>query len=80
MSDETRLIPLAVCPARRFSALCKAGGRFGAHNIDMNRQASKSRSGPDGGGQFLQRQRAPIRSRITHPVIGYLIAAAPATT
>ena len=38
-------IPLAAFPPPHdFQALCKAGGRFGAHNIQMNRPATTSRT------------------------------------
>ena len=45
ISDEKRPIPLAVLPpAADQAALCKAGGRFGAHNIHMNRPTETSRT------------------------------------
>jgi hypothetical protein len=82
MSDEKHLIPLAVFPPPAdFSALCKAGGRFGAHNIDMNRPASTSRTLTKTvvGSFFNGGVRAYSIEDPTHPVeIGYLIAAAPA--
>ena len=82
MSDEKNLIPLAAFPPPAdFSQLCKAGGRFGAHNIDMNRPASTSRTLNKTvvGSFFNGGIRAYSIEDPTHPVeIGYLVEAAPA--
>jgi hypothetical protein len=82
MSDEKNLFPLAAFPPPAdFSQLCKAGGRFGAHNIDMNRPASTSRTLNKTvvGSFFNGGIRAYSIEDPTHPVeIGYLVEAAPA--
>jgi hypothetical protein len=63
-----------------FSALCKAGGRFGAHNIHMNRPIKTSRtlSKTVVGSYFNGGIRAYSIEDPYHPVeIGYLVEAAP---
>jgi hypothetical protein len=81
ISDENNIIPLAAFPPPAdFAALCKAGGRFGAHNIDMNRPASTSRTLTKTvvGSFFNGGIRAYSIEDPYHPVeIGYLIHAAP---
>jgi hypothetical protein len=81
ISDENNIMPLAAFPPPAdFAALCKAGGRFGAHNIDMNRPTSTSRTLTRTvvGSFFNGGIRAYSIEDPTHPVeIGYLIAAAP---
>jgi hypothetical protein len=81
MSDERTIIPLAAFPPPAdFAALCKAGGRFGAHNIDMNRPASTSRTLTKTvvGSFFNGGIRAYSIEDPTHPVeIGYLVEAPP---
>jgi hypothetical protein len=82
MRDETAPIPLAAFPPPAdFSALCKAGGRFGAHNIHMNRPGDTSRTLNKTvvGSFFNGGIRAYSIEDPYHPVeIGYLIEAAPA--
>ena len=65
ISDETNPVPLAVFPPPAdFAALCKAGGRFGAHNIDMNRPITTSRTlTRTVVGSFFNGGIRPIRSR-----------------
>lgn len=74
-------VPLAAFPPPHdFQALCKAGGRFGAHNIQMNRPAATSRTLTETvvGSFFNGGVRAYSIATPYHPVeIGYLIAAAP---
>jgi hypothetical protein len=81
ISDENNIIPLAAFPPPvNFAALCKAGGRFGAHNIDMNRPASTSRTLTKTvvGSFFNGGIRAYSIEDPNRPVeIGYLIDAAP---
>jgi hypothetical protein len=81
MSDEKNLIPLAAFPPPAdFAALCKAGGRFGAHNIDMNRPTDTSRTLTKTvvGSFFNGGIRAYSIEDPMHPVeIGYLVEAAP---
>ncbi len=81
ISNERNIIPLAAFPPPAdFSALCQAGGRFGAHNIDMNRPVSTSRtlSRTVVGSFFNGGIRAYSIEDPYHPVeIGYLVEAAP---
>ena len=81
ISDETNPVPLAVFPPPAdFAALCKAGGRFGAHNIDMNRPTKTSRTLTRTvvGSFFNGGIRAYSIEDPYHPVeIGYLVEAAP---
>jgi hypothetical protein len=45
ISGEKAPIPLAAFPPlAEFGALCKVGGRFGAHNIHVNLSATTSRT------------------------------------
>jgi hypothetical protein len=80
-SDEKNIIPLAAMPPPAdFVALCKAGGRFGAHNIHMNRPTTTSRTLTKTvvGSFFNGGIRAYSIEDPTHPVeIGYLVEAAP---
>jgi hypothetical protein len=81
ISDESHPLPLAVLPpAADQSALCKAGGRFGAHNIHMNRPIETSRTLTQTvmGSYFNGGVRAYSISDPNRPVeIGYLIPQAP---
>ena len=81
MRDEKNLVPLAAFPPPAdFAALCQAGGRFGAHNIHMNRPAATSRTLTRTvvGSFFNGGIRAYSIEDPTHPVeIGYLVEAAP---
>ena len=81
LSDEKNPIPLAVFPpAPDQKALCAAGGRFGAHNIDMNRPISTSRTLENTvvGSYFNGGVRITSIADPNHPVeIGYYIPAAP---
>jgi len=81
MSNEKAPIPLAALPPPAdFAALCKAGGRFGAHNIDMNHPASTSRTLTRTvvGSFFAGGVRAYSIEDPYHPVeIGYLVDAPP---
>ena len=81
ISNEKAPIPLAAFPPPAdFGALCKAGGRFGAHNIDMNHPASTSRTLTKTvvGSFFAGGVRAYSIEDPYHPVeIGYLVDAAP---
>ena len=44
IQDETHPFPLSTLPMpRNFPALCKQGGRFGAHNINLNNMPGVSR-------------------------------------
>src|SRR5262249_32185129 len=81
ISNEKDPIPLAVLPpADDQAALCRAGGRYGAHNIQMNRPIDTSRTlnKTDVGSYVKGGVRAysiadPDRPR----EIGYLIPPAP---
>ena len=80
IADETRPYPLAAFPAAPDPALCRAGGRFGAHNIDMNRPIATSRTLKQTvvGSYFNGGVRAYSIADPTHPVeIGYVVPAAP---
>jgi hypothetical protein len=81
ISNEHNIIPLAPFPPPAdLAALCKAGGRFGAHNIDMNRPVDTSRTLTKTvvGSFFNGGIRAYSIEDPYHPMeIGYLIAAAP---
>jgi hypothetical protein len=81
ISDERHPVPLAVLPpAADQSALCKAGGRFGAHNIHMNRPIETSRTLTQTvvGSYFNGGVRAYSISDPNRPVeIGTLIPQAP---
>jgi len=81
ISDEKSPIPLAVFPPPAdSSALCKAGGRFGAHNINLNQPVSTARTLTKTvvGSWFNGGVRAYSIEDPHHPVeIGYLIDAAP---
>lgn len=80
--DEQHSIPDAVLPpAEDQSALCKAGGRFGAHNIHMNRPIDTSRTlnrtvvgSFFNGGVRIYSIDDPYRPK----EIGYLVPPAPA--
>jgi len=82
ISDEQHPFPLAVFPpAYDQDALCKAGGRFGAHNIDMNRPIGTSRTLNQTvvGSYFGGGVRAYSISNPNRPEeIGYLVPKAPA--
>jgi hypothetical protein len=79
--DEARPYPLApLPPAPDQAALCRAGGRFGAHNIDMNHPSPTERTLRNTvvGSYFNGGVRAYSIRDPAHPVeIGYLIPAAP---
>jgi len=79
--DERNPVPLSVLPPPAdFGALCKVGGRFGAHNVDMNRPVSTSRvlNQTVVGSFFAGGIRAYSIADPYHPVeIGYLVEAAP---
>jgi hypothetical protein len=82
ISDEQHPYPLAVFPppADR-EVLCQAGGRFGAHNIQMNRPIATSRTLTQTvvGSFFNGGVRAYSIADPVHPVeIGWIIPAAPA--
>jgi hypothetical protein len=81
ISNEKRPIPLAVLPpAADQGALCKAGGRFGAHNIHMNRPTETSRALTQTvvGSYFNGGVRAYSIGDPNRPIeIGYLIPQAP---
>ena len=81
ISNEKRPIPLAVLPpAADQGALCKAGGRFGAHNIHMNRPIETSRTLTQTavGSYFNGGVRAYSIGDPNRPIeIGYLIPQAP---
>jgi hypothetical protein len=82
ISDERHPIPLSVLPpADDQAALCKAGGRYGAHNIHMNRPIDTSRTLTQTvvGSYFNGGVRAySIREPNRPTEIGYLIPPAPA--
>ena len=79
--DEQHPFPLApLPPAADEAALCKAGGRFGAHNIDMNRPIATSRTLARSvvGSYFNGGVRAYSLADPSRPAeIGYLVPAAP---
>ena len=79
--DERHPYPLAPFPpAPNQAALCRAGGRFGSHNIDMNRPVpnSKTLNNTVVGSYFNGGVRAYSIADPSHPVeIGYVIPAAP---
>jgi hypothetical protein len=81
IGNEANIIPLAAFPPPAdFATLCKAGGRFGAHNIHMNRPNSVSRTLTRTvvGSFFNGGIRAYSIEDPTHPVeIGYLVEAPP---
>lgn len=81
ISKETHPFPLAPFPPAHDEAeLCGAGGRFGAHNIDMNRPIATSRTLVNTvvGSYFNGGVRAYSVADPSHPVeIGYLIPKAP---
>jgi hypothetical protein len=79
-NEKTPISLSAFPPPVDFSALCKAGGRFGAHNIHMNRPIKTSRtlSKTVVGSYFNGGIRAYSIEDPYHPVeIGYLVEAAP---
>ena len=79
--DERHPYPLAPFPpVPNQAALCRAGGRFGSHNIDMNRPVpnSKTLNNTVVGSYFNGGVRAYSIADPSHPVeIGYVIPAAP---
>jgi len=81
ISNERAPFPLAVFPpAHDQAALCAAGGRFGSHNIHMNRPIATSRTLTQTvvGSYFNGGVRAYSIADPSHPVeIGYLIPQAP---
>jgi hypothetical protein len=81
ISNEAKPFPLAVLPpAADQAALCSAGGRFGAHNIQMNRPIGTSRTLQQTvvGSYFNGGVRAYSIADPNRPVeIGYLIPVAP---
>jgi hypothetical protein len=81
ISNEQHPFPLAPFPpVHDQAALCQAGGRFGAHNIDMNRPIATSRTLTKTvvGSYFNGGVRAYSIADPSHPVeIGYLIPKAP---
>ena len=81
IGDEGHPFPLAVLPpADDQAVLCKAGGRFGAHNIHMNRPTETSRTLTQTvvGSYFNGGVRAYSISDPSRPVeIGHLIPQAP---
>ena len=81
LSDEAAPYPLAAFPpVHDQAALCAAGGRFGAHNIAMNRPTENSRTlrRTVVGSYFNGGVRAYSIADPSHPVeIGYLIPQAP---
>jgi hypothetical protein len=82
ISDERHPFPLAVLPpADDQAVLCKAGGRYGAHNIHMNRPINTARTLTQTvvGSYFNGGVRAYSIGDPTRPTeIGYLIPPAPA--
>ncbi|HEV2302908.1 MAG TPA: hypothetical protein VGR91_15180, partial [Stellaceae bacterium] len=81
IGDERRPYPLAPFPpVPNQQALCHAGGRFGAHNIDMNRPVpnSKTLRNTVVGSFFNGGVRAYSIADPSHPrEIGYVIPAPP---
>jgi len=81
IADERHPFPLAPFPpVADQEALCHAGGRFGSHNIDMNRPAATSRtlSRTVVGSYFNGGVRAYSIADPSHPTeIGYVIPQAP---
>ncbi|HJS87606.1 MAG TPA: hypothetical protein VJ779_19300, partial [Acetobacteraceae bacterium] len=81
IDDERHPFPLAPFPpVPDQEALCHAGGRFGSHNIDMNRPAATSRTlrRTVVGSYFNGGVRAYSIADPSHPIeIGYVIPAAP---
>ena len=81
ISNEQHAFPLAVFPpVRDQAALCQAGGRFGAHNIDMNRPIATSRTLKNTvvGSYFNGGVRAYSIADPSHPTeIGFVVPAAP---
>ena len=82
IADEAKPVALApLPPVADQAALCRAGGRFGAHNITMNHPEPTSRTLTRTvvGSWFNGGVRAYSIADPSHPVeIGYLIPAAPA--
>lgn len=81
IKDENHPFPLAPFPpVHDEAALCRAGGRFGSHNIDMNRPIATSRTLVNTvvGSYFNGGVRAYSIADPSHPVeIGYVIPQAP---
>jgi hypothetical protein len=81
IKNETNPYPLAVFPpVANQDALCKAGGRFGAHNINMNKPTSTSRTlnRTVVGSYFAGGVRIVSIADPSHPQeIGYMIPSAP---
>jgi hypothetical protein len=81
IANERHPFPLApLPPAHDEAELCKAGGRFGAHNIDMNRPIATSRTLVNTvvGSFFNGGVRAYSIADPSRPVeIGYVIPKAP---
>ncbi|MGH7014269.1 MAG: LVIVD repeat-containing protein [Stellaceae bacterium] len=81
IADERNPYPLAALPPPKdFAALCRAGGRFGAHNIQMNRPIATSRTLTRTvvGSFFNGGVRAYSIADPTRPVeIGWIVPAAP---
>jgi hypothetical protein len=81
ISNEKAPYPLAPFPpVHDQAALCRAGGRFGSHNVDMNRPIETSRTLTNTvvGSYFNGGVRAYSIADPNHPVeIGYVIPAAP---
>ncbi len=81
ISNEHHPYPLAPFPPIvEQVALCRAGGRFGSHNITMNRQSANSRTLTQTviGSYFNGGVRAYSIADPSHPVeIGFVIPAAP---
>ncbi|HEY1299816.1 MAG TPA: hypothetical protein VGF07_04935 [Stellaceae bacterium] len=81
IANQRHPFPLAVFPpAHDEAALCKAGGRFGAHNIDMNRPIATSRTLVNTvvGSYFNGGVRAYSIADPSHPEeIGYVVPQAP---
>ena len=81
IANEEHPYPLAVFPpVHDQAALCTAGGRFGAHNIAMNRPIATSRTLKNTvvGSYFNGGVRAYSIADPSHPTeIGHLVPAAP---